>query len=170
MLTDVTNSPYAGTVIYRPVVTDTRTVTSTLEFPYRRSLGPVIGAFMTALAEHRILGVRTPAGEVLVPPLEYDPRTGAALSDLIDVGPGGQVRSWAWVTAPTSRHPLPHPFAFALIELDGASTSLVHVVDAGTPGVMRTGMRVHPRWRAEPAGRITDIEAFVPAGPTSEER
>jgi uncharacterized OB-fold protein len=163
-LTDVTNSPSIATVIYRPLVTDDHTVTSTLEFPYRRSLGAVIGAFMTALADHRILGVRTPAGEVLVPPLEYDPRTGAGLSELVDVGPGGEVTSWAWVSAPTGRHPLPHPFAFALVRLDGASTSLVHAVDAGTAAAMRTGMRVEPRWRAEPEGRITDIEAFVPAG------
>jgi len=27
---------------------------------------------------------------------------------------------------------------------------------------MREGMRVVPRWREEPQGRITDIEAFVP--------
>jgi len=168
-LTDVTNSPYVADVIYRPGVTDAHTVTSTLEFPYRRSLGAVIGAFMTGLADHRIQGVRTPAGEVLVPPLEYDPRTGAALSELVDVGPAGEVTTWAWVTTPTSRHPLQHPFAFALIKLDGASTSLVHVVDAGTADVMRTGMRVRPRWRDEPQGRITDIEAFVPEGPDGEE-
>ncbi len=63
---------------------------------------------------------------------------------------------------PTRRHPLDHPFAFALIKLDGASTALVHAVDAGAIGAMRTGMRVVPRWREEPQGRITDIEAFVP--------
>ena len=163
-MTDVTNSPDIGGVIYRPGVTDAYTVTSTLEFPYRRSLGPVIGAFMTALAQQRILGIRTAAGEVLVPPLEYDPRSGAALSDLVEVGPGGQVATWAWVSTPTSRHPLDRPFAFALITLDGASTSLVHAVDAGSPDAMHTGMRVRPRWRAEPEGRITDIEAFVPDG------
>ena len=31
-----------------------------LEFPYKRSLGPVIGAFMTGLRDGRILGARTP--------------------------------------------------------------------------------------------------------------
>ncbi len=151
-------------MIYRPGVPDVHTVTSTLEFPYRRSLGPVVGAFMTALAQQRILGVRTAAGEILVPPLEYDPRTGGALSELVEVGPSGRVATWTWVTAPTPRHPLDRPFAFALITLDGAATSLVHAVDAGSPEAMRTGMRVRPRWRAEPEGRITDIEAFVPEG------
>ena len=162
MLTGVTSSTGVANLIYRPTVPDSQTVTTTLEFPYRRSLGPVVGGFMRALGEHRILGVRTPAGEVLVPPLEYDPRTGAALEELVDVGPGGVVGSWAWVAAPTRRHPHDHPFAFALITLDGASTALVHAVDVAGEGAMRAGMRVVPRWRDEPQGRITDIEAFVP--------
>jgi uncharacterized protein len=145
-------------------MSDSHVVTSTLEFPYRRSLGPVIGGFMNALREHRIVGIRKPDGEILVPPLEYDPMTGAGLSadDLVDVGPGGEVTTWAWVSDPTPRHPLDHPFAFALIKLDGAATALVHAVDAGSPGAMSTGMRVAPRWRDEPVGKITDIEAFVP--------
>ena len=161
-LTDVTKSTGVGKLIYRPTVADPYTVTTTLEFPYRRSLGPVVGGFMRALADHHILGVRTPAGEVLVPPLEYDPRTGNALDELVEVGPGGVVGSWTWVAEPTRRHPVDHPFAFALITLDGASTALVHAVDVSEVGAMRAGMRVVPRWRGEPEGRITDIEAFVP--------
>jgi uncharacterized OB-fold protein len=66
------------------------------------------------------------------------------------------------VAAPTAQHPLDHPFAFALIRLDGASTALVHAVDAGSIEAMATGMRVAPRWRAERKGHITDVEAFVP--------
>jgi uncharacterized OB-fold protein len=146
---------------------DQHTVTTTLEFPYRRSLGAVVGEFMTALASHRILGARTASGQVLVPPLEYDPYTGEAVSaDLVEVGPGGVVKSWTWVATPSPRHPLAHPFAFALIELDGASTCLVHAVDAGDMGAMATGMRVTPRWAAEPVGVVTDIEAFVPEAAT----
>ena len=40
----------------------------TIKFPYRRSLGPVIGAFMTGLTEQRILGIRN-GNQVLVPPV-----------------------------------------------------------------------------------------------------
>jgi hypothetical protein len=146
-------------------MTERHTVTSTLEFPYRRSLGPVMGGFMTALAEHRLLGIRNRGGEILCPPLEHDPTTGEDLgTDLVEVGPGGEVTSWAWVDDPTPRHPFDRPFAFALIRLDGAATALVHIVDAGDATAMHTGMRVVPRWRAEPEGKITDIEAFVPEG------
>lgn len=138
----------------------TDTVESTITFPYRRSLGPVLGAFMTALRERRLIGIRC-GDQVLCPPLEWDPRTGATLAhEFVDVGPAGTVESWTWVSAPTSAHPLDRPFAFAIIRLDGADNALVHVVDADSAESMHIGMRVAPRWRAERRGHITDVEAF----------
>ncbi len=135
---------------------------SSITFPYKRSLGPVIGAFMTALTEKRILGIRNGDG-VLVPPMEWDPATGTELPrELVEVGPAGTVQSWTWVTDPTEQHPLDWPFAFAFIRLDGASTPLLHAVDAGSPGAMTDGMRVAPRWKGKRIGHITDITCFVP--------
>jgi uncharacterized OB-fold protein len=139
-----------------------RTVESTIRFPYQRSLGPVLGAFMTALTEKRIIGIRS--GErVIVPPLEWDPDTGQELAhDYVDVGPAGTVTSWTWVEKPTIQHPLDRPFAFALVKLDGADTAFLHAVDAGSIAAMATGMRVAPRWKARRKGHVTDIDAFVP--------
>ena len=140
----------------------TKTVESVIKFPYKRSLGPVLGAFMTGLTEQKLLGIRN-GGEVLCPPLEWDPKTGKELAhDFVEVGPAGTVESWNWVAKPSEQHPLDKPFAFALIKLDGADTALMHAVDAGSIDAMSTGMRVAPRWRAERKGHITDIEAFVP--------
>ena len=134
-----------------------------LEYPYRRSVGPVLGRFFTELRDGRIVGVRTKAGRVLVPPQEYDPDTGAATSDeFVPVGPGGVVTTWSWVTRPRAKQPLDRPFAWALVKLDGADTALLHAVDAGDIAVMRTGLRVKPRWRAERAGHISDIACFEP--------
>jgi uncharacterized OB-fold protein len=133
-----------------------------LSYTYKRSLGPVLGRFFTALRERRILGARRKDGSVLVPPKEYDPDTAEALTELVPVAETGTVKSWAWVAAPRNQQPLAHPFAYALIQLDGAATPLLHVVDAGSPGAMKTGMRVRARWRAETVGAITDIAAFVP--------
>jgi len=137
-------------------------VDNTITFPYKRSLGPVVGAFMTALTEKRILGIRN-GDQILVPPIEWDPATGAELApDFVEVGPVGTVTSWTWVPKPSVQHPVDHPFAFASIVLDGASTPLLHAVDAGSPAAMEVGLRVVPRWRAERHGRIDDIEAFIP--------
>jgi hypothetical protein len=122
----------------------------------------VVGPFLTGLRDRRILGARTRDGRVLVPPLEWDPNTGEGLEpDLVEVGPAGTVETWAWVTRPGRKHPLDHPFAFALVRLDGADTGLLHVIDAGSMERMRTGMRVVARWKDERIGHITDL-AFVP--------
>jgi uncharacterized OB-fold protein len=137
-------------------------IESTITFPYHRSLGPVIGAFMTALTEKRILGIRN-GDAVLVPPMEWDPATGAELPhDFVEVGPAGTVASWTWVPAPSDQHPLDHPFAFAFIQLDGASTPLLHAVDSGSADAMTEGMRVAPRWKGTRVGHLTDIACFVP--------
>jgi uncharacterized OB-fold protein len=134
----------------------------TVKFPYRRSLGPVIGAFMTGLTNQKIIGIRN-GDQVMVPPLEWDPRTGAELQhDFVEVGPAGTVESWSWVSKPSGQHPLSTPFAFALIKLDGADTSIMHAVDAGSIDAMSTGMRVAPKWRPERIGHITDIVSFIP--------
>ena len=136
-----------------------------LEYPYRRSVGPVLGRFFTALRDRKLVGVKTKRGRVLAPPAEYDPETGAAVSDqFVDVGPGGVVTTWSWVVRPRAKQPLGHPFAWALIHLDGADTAMLHAVDAGDPSRMKTGMRVVPRWREERTGVITDIECFEPEG------
>jgi hypothetical protein len=133
-----------------------------LSYTYKRSLGPLLGKFFTALRDRQILGVRRKDGTVLMPPKEYDPETAEALSELVPVKETGVVKSWAWVQTPRKQQPLQHPFAYALIQLDGASTPLVHVVDAGSASAMKTGMRVRARWAENRVGAITDIAAFVP--------
>jgi uncharacterized OB-fold protein len=134
-----------------------------LEYAYRRSVGPVLGRFFAELRERRLVGIRTRAGRVLVPPSEYDPASGEATSeDFVPVGPSGTVTSWAWVTAPRAKQPLARPFAYALIQLDGADTQLLHAVDAGDESRMKLGLRVRPRWREETKGEITDLACFEP--------
>ena len=131
-------------------------------FDYTRSLGPVLGEFMTALACRRILGSRGADGRVHAPPFEYDPVTFAPPAGLVEVGPEGTVTSWTWVGAPLEGQPLARPFAWALIRLDGADTAMLHAVDAGSAAAMATGMRVRARWAASPAGHISDIARFDP--------
>jgi uncharacterized OB-fold protein len=135
-----------------------------LEYPYKRSVGPVLGRFFGGLKHRRFEAVRTADGRVICPPLDYDPESGEALGaegDWTQVGPGGVVKTWSWVPVPRAKHPLQRPFAWALIQLDGASTSLLHVIDAESESELETGMRVIPRWRGQTVGDIRDIECFV---------
>jgi uncharacterized OB-fold protein len=133
-----------------------------LEFPYRRSVGPVIGAFLSGLRDRRVVGVRTAGGRVLVPPFEYDPDTGEPASDIVEVGSAGVIEQAAWVGTPLRTHPLDRPFAWALVRLDGADTALLHALDCGSAEAGRPGGRVRIRWRAETVGHLGDIECFEP--------
>jgi uncharacterized OB-fold protein len=134
----------------------------TLEYPYTRTTGPIMGPFLTGLRDGRILATRV-GDRVLCPPIEYDPDTGDTIGpdNLVEVGPAGTVEGWTWVAEPTSKHPFDHPFAFAQIRLDGADTTMLHAVDAGLIDEMSTGMRVVVRYNDERLGTITDVH-FVP--------
>ncbi len=150
------------------LVTDTQLhAPMEIAFDYTRSLGPVLGPFMTALRDRRILGARAADGRVHAPPFEYDPVTFLPPQELVEVGPSlGTVVSWSWLAnAPLAGQPLDRPFGWALIRLHGADTALLHgAVDAGVgagdadrdarPGAVgrASGCRQHPRHRpASPA-------------------
>jgi uncharacterized OB-fold protein len=144
-------------------VSESRISETKLEFPYSRTLGPVMAAFFTGLREGKLMGIKGADGRVLVPPVEYDPETGQSLgTELVAVGPNGTVEAWTWVGEPSPKHPLSHPFAFALIRPDGADTAMVSAVDSGDIGAMSTGMKVKPRFKTEPHGLVTDLEAWEP--------
>lgn len=132
-----------------------------IEYPFSRTTGPVVGAFLTGLREKTLVGIKTTDGRVLIPPVEYDPATGEDLREMVEVGPAGVVTTFAWVPKPHPKHPLDHPFAWALIRPDGADTAMLHAVEAPGPEALRSGVRVTPRWRDERAGEIGDIECFV---------
>ena len=133
-----------------------------VEYPFTRTVGPVQSAFFTALREGVVLGVRATDGTVVCPPVEYDSFTSESLSELVELGDAGEVTTWAWVTEPRDDQPLDHPFAWALIRIDGADTGMLHAVDAGNESAMATGMRVRIRWADDREGSITDIACFEP--------
>lgn len=145
------------------MTTDALVADHLIDYTYTRSTGPVIGAFMTALRDRRLLGIRGSDGRVIVPAVDYDPVTSEDLSELVEVGPDGVVTTWAWNDAPSEGQPLDHPFAWALIRPDGADTSMLAAVDCASPDGIRTGLRVVPRWADQRRGAITDLVCFEPA-------
>ena len=145
-----------------PTNEEALTAAHTLAYTYKRSLGTVLSKFFTALRDRKILGMRRADGSVMVPPKEYDPDTGQALDEWVEVSDQGVVRSWSWVSRPRRQQPFDHPFAYALVQLDGSDTPFIHVVDRVDEAGMKTGMRVKARWAEETVGAITDF-VFVPA-------
>ena len=147
------------------------TADHSLAFPggYTRSVGPVIGRFLTELRDGRLVGVRAASGRVLFPPVEYDADGEPVTEEFVQVDPEFVVGAYAWVARPRPGHPLDRPFAWALLTPDGADTAMAHVLDLGVfepgaapPKTLRAGLRVRPKWRAERTGAIGDIECFRP--------
>ena len=132
-----------------------------LHYDYKRTLGKVLTRFFTGLRAGEICGIKAADGRVLMPPQEYDPATGAELSEFVSLSDRGVVTSWSWISEPRAVHPLTTPFAWALIQLDGADTSFVHVVSVDSPERMKPGMRVRAVWAEERVGYITDITSFI---------
>ena len=133
-----------------------------LEYPFTRTTGPVIGAFLTGLREKIVLGIKRKDGTVLVPPTEYDPETSEALTDMVEVAQTGEVVTWTWVQEPRDQSPWDKPHALAMIKLDKADTPLLHAVLVDSPESLNTGTRVRIKWREETEGHIKDIEGFLP--------
>ena len=133
-----------------------------LEYPFTRTTGPVIGAFLTGLREKIVLGIKRKDGSVLVPPTEYDPETSEGLTDMVEVDQTGEVITWTWVQEPRDQSPWDSPHALAMIKLDGADTPLLHAVLVDKPESLKTGTRVRIKWREETEGHIKDIEGFLP--------
>ncbi len=137
----------------------------TVAFDYTRSTGPVVGRFLSGLRDGVVVGGRTSAGEVVVPPLEFDPVTHEATTEFVEVSSVGTVTSWTWVPEPVKDQPFDRPFAFALVTLDGADAPILHALDVSSPDEVTTGMRVRVRWAAERVGHINDIACFEPLAP-----
>ena len=144
----VTEPQAPGDILRAPLI---------IEYPFKRTTGPVIGAFLTGLREQVLVGSKALDGRVIVPPAEFDPITGDDLTELVEVGPEGTVSTWAWVTAPHAKHPLDEPFAWALIVPDGADTPMLGAVKAAGMDAVAAGTRVRPVWADEREGRIEDI-------------
>lgn len=134
-----------------------------MEFPYKRSTGPVIGRFLAGLKEQRqIWGQRVRGGAVVVPPQGYCEWDGSTAGDWVPVADVGTVVAVARVWEPIPElHPFGEPFAYLLVRLDGADTALLHVAKTDHASI-RIGSRVQAQWApdAERRGSVWDIREF----------
>jgi uncharacterized OB-fold protein len=160
--TDTHDGPSSPVATVPEPETTILTAPLTNTFGYTRSLGPVLSQFALGLRDGRIVGSKNSDGTVSVPPVEFDPSTGKATTDLVDVAAVGTVTTWTWNPVPAEPQPFDTPFAWALIRLDGADTALLHALRVDSPDDLSTGMRVHAVWRAARTGRIDDISHFAP--------
>jgi uncharacterized OB-fold protein len=135
-----------------------------LAYPYARTVGPTYQRFLGGLAGGQLLGTRAGDGSVVVPAGEFDPLSGAPLTEWVEVGPEATVVSWSWEPSPDASSPLAEPFAWVLVRPDGADTAMVHACAASGPEAMSVGMRVRARFAPGATPEISALACFEPVG------
>jgi uncharacterized protein len=138
---------------------------SRIKVPYTWSVGDTGSRFLTELRDHRrIFGKKCEdCKTVFVPPRKMCPRCFQDTGPWVEVGPQGTLTAFTLVRYPSELHPEKSPPLYGIIELDGGSTGLVHLLGEMEQDPPTTGMRVEPVFRNHRKGHILDIAYFRPA-------
>lgn len=139
------------------------TLKGQIKMPYTWSVGETGSRFLIALRdEQKILANRCPkCGTVYVPPRK---NCGGCFVDIgtddwLEISSEGVVTSFTVVRYAYALQPVAPPFAYAIIQLDGASVGFVHIIKDGLER-LKNGARVRAKFQEERSGRILDIDGF----------
>jgi len=121
--------------------------------------------FRVLKEEGRLLGLRCPScRRVYLPPRPVCGNCHAELHEWVPVADTGTVRAFTVVhlpiVDPATGEPRPVPYGTALIQLDGADTTLNHYLAETDLSKLRVGLRVRAVWREKRQGRMSDIKHF----------
>lgn len=103
-------------------------------------------------------------GEVYVPPKLYCEKCLAELKEWVKVGLSGTLESWTELYVGLDGKRLKEPVLVGLVRLDGATTSIVHLLGGIEPKDICIGIEVTAVLKpaAKREGAITDIIHFKP--------
>jgi uncharacterized OB-fold protein len=121
--------------------------------------------FFTALKQRgELVGTRcAPCKQVYVPARLFCERCFSELKQEVVVKPEGHVKSFTICYVDHDNQPLETPLALALVQLDGATTVLLHkLLDITDPTQLAIGDRVKAiiKPKSRRIGSILDIEGF----------
>lgn len=138
-----------------------------LSLPQTFSTGPVMGHFLNALKEKKILANKCPkCSRLQIPPREVCAECVVRCEEFVEIGPEGVI-STPDVVYYASPDPLTGetretPYCSCHFLLDGCKghETMWHELKAGDiPGAKR-GVRVRPVWNDKLTGSVTDIRYF----------
>ena len=123
-----------------------------IRIPFNFAAGNIGSQFLVSLRDDkRILGARCePCQRVACPPQPFCSLCGNTTIHLLEVGPRGTLRSWTEMADGRT---------YGLIQLDGADSSLLHLL-LGDTTTWSTGARVLARFADPRTGNILDIAGF----------
>ena len=121
--------------------------------------------FFKALKQDgKLIGTRcAPCAQVYVPARSFCERCFSALTETVEVKRTGRLMSYTICYFDRDRRPLDRPLTLALVQLDGATTLLLHyLLDNDDPEKIEIGSKVETiiKPRTKRVGSILDIEGF----------
>ncbi len=137
-----------------------------LALPYSYFAGRVGSKFLTTIRdEKKIMGIKcNKCNKVFVPPRQT---CDVCMEDIrdnwVDVQSTGKVTNFTVVRYDDKHLPKKAPYVLAMIQLDGADTSLVHVVEGIDVDKAKIGLKVQAVFADETTSTILDIDHFAPA-------
>lgn len=137
-----------------------------MKLHFRFPAGVHYSRFFRELKETgRILGVECPqCKRVLVPPRPVCGECFTETKGWVQVGPQGTLIAYTSIYFPfidgSTGKPRPIPYGTGLIELDGADSTINHILEEGDPEKLYIGMRVEAVLKEKREGNIGDILYF----------
>jgi uncharacterized OB-fold protein len=129
------------------------------------SVGATGTTFLKAIRdEKKIMGIKCPScGKVYVPPRSHCPTCFSRMSEWVDLSGKGTLSSYTVVRYEEPYLPKPVPFAYGVIQMDGADTGMAHILGEVDLDKIKVGMRLEPVFKDEREGSILDIDYFKPS-------
>ena len=143
-----------------------RSVRTPAQLDYEFTAGDANTRFLRGITEKRIIGQQAPGGRVYVPPRGADPELGQPTPINVEVAQVGTVTSFCVVNLQFYGSVMEIPYVSALILLDGADLSIMHLIQEMPADQVRIGMRVEAVWRddADIEPTLESIKYFRPNG------
>ena len=143
-----------------------RSVRTPAQLDYTFTAGDATSRFLRGITQKKIIGQKAPGGRVYVPPRGADPELGQATPIEVEVAQVGTVTSFCVVNLQFYGSGMEIPYTSALILLDGADLSIMHLIQEIPADQVRIGMRVEAVWRddADIEPTLESIKWFRPTG------
>jgi uncharacterized OB-fold protein len=132
--------------------------------PNTYTAGAVGSRFLIELRDHKkIMGTKCPAcDKVYVPARSICKYCYAQLDQWVEVSDKGTLQTYTVAGQTNGVQPVDPPIIYGIIQLDGASTGLVHMLSEVDFEKLVIGMRVKAVFAEKRVGSILDIKYFKP--------
>jgi uncharacterized OB-fold protein len=144
-----------------------RSVRTPAQLDYTFTAGDATTRFLHGITEKRIIGQKAnETSRVYVPPRGADPELGQPTPIEVEVAQVGTVTSFCVVNLQFYGSVMEIPYVSALILLDGADLSIMHLIQEVPADQVHIGMRVEAVWRddADIEPTLESIKWFRPNG------